>query len=331
MYLEVSLLRGALQSVGEYKIVGLSLVGEQAMRLVLGVVLVVAGLSVTGAYLGSLMSYVALSVYCAVQLNRPVFGPSWRPTRPRSAVKAALGLWPHVKSAWVPIAGLAVIQLLLNIDLITAKHQFDKNLASSYAVAAVAAKVLIWVAMGAGFYLVPEVSRRRSEGLETRGVLLRSLGIIAVCAIPCLLIFAAAPTELLRVAFGPKRTSASGSLLPLGAAFTVLAATYLAVQYMMALRRISFLPVIGAVAVIEPVLLLQAPHNAAGFAAVVLGVQAVGAALAFALAFRRDSPGGGRKPRAGTGQEGPIASPPTTAERKTERVVSAAVGGIERQ
>ena len=291
LYLEVSLLRGALQSVGEYKSVGISLVGEQATRLVLGVVLAVAGLSVTGAYLGSLLSYIAMSVYCVVQLGRHVYGPTWRPTmRMRSPVKAALGLWPHVKSAWVPIAGLAIIQLLLQMDLIIAKHRFSKNLASSYAVAAVAAKVLIWVAMGAGFYLVPEVSRRHSEGVETRGLLLRALAIIAVCAVPCLLIFAAVPELLLRVAFGPKRTSAADSLLPLGAAFTVLAATYLAVQYMMALRRTSFLPVLGAVAVIEPILLLQAPHNPAGFAAVVLGVQVLAAVLAFALALRRDAP-----------------------------------------
>ena len=55
-----------------------------------------------------------------------------------------------------------IIQLLQNIDLIIAKHQFSISVASSYAVAAVAGKVLIWVAMGASFYLVPETSRRRS-------------------------------------------------------------------------------------------------------------------------------------------------------------------------
>ncbi len=49
-------------------------------------------------------------------------------------------------------------------------------------------------------------------------------------------------------------------LLPLGAAFTVLAATYLAVQYMLALKRVWFLPALGLVAAIEPILLLQAPR-----------------------------------------------------------------------
>ncbi|MGI8414286.1 MAG: hypothetical protein ACR2LV_11230 [Solirubrobacteraceae bacterium] len=329
VYLEVSILRGALQGVGDYKSVGISLVGEQAARLVLGTALVLVGLSVTGAFLGSLLSYVVMSLYCVWRLRGNVLAspqvgrtpeaqsavlasaapppdpsaaviaaptpagsplPSAAPTQlPAPAASTALGLWTHVKRAWAPIAGLIVIAVLQNIDIIAAKHRFDQKVDNSYAVAAVAAKVLIWVAMGAGFYLVPEVSRRRAAGEDTRVVLARALAIIVVCAIPCLLIFGLEPKLLLKLAFGAKRTSASASLLPLGAAFTVLAATYLAIQYMLALKRTWFLIAVAAVAVAEPIFLLQASSKPAGFAAVVLGVQAVGALLAFGLALRRDS------------------------------------------
>ncbi|MBV9798343.1 MAG: hypothetical protein JO039_09890, partial [Solirubrobacterales bacterium] len=199
-----------------------------------------------------------------------------------------LSLWAHVKRAWAPIAGLIVIAVLQNIDIIAAKHRFGgvHDLASSYAATAVAAKVLIWVAIGAGFYLVPEVSRRRADGEDTRPVLARALAIILVCSVPVLLIFAFAAEPLLRIGFGPHRLKASSSLLILGIAFTVLAATYLAIQYMLALKRTWFLLAVGAVAVAEPILLLQASRKPAGFAAVVLAVQAVGALVALALAFR---------------------------------------------
>jgi hypothetical protein len=178
-----------------------------------------------------------------------------------------LSLWSHVKRAWAPIAGLIVIAVLQNIDIIAAKHRFTTELSSSYAATAVAAKVLIWVAIGAGFYLVPEVSRRRAAGEDTRPILFRALGIILVCSVPVLRIFAVEPPLL-------------------GMAFTVLAATYLAIQYMLALRRIWFLIAMGAVAVAEPILLLNASRQATGFATVVLGIQAVGALLAFGLALR---------------------------------------------
>lgn len=287
VWLELSLLRGALQGVGDLKSVGISLVAEQASRLVSGAILAAAWLGVTGAYLGSLISYIVMSLYCWRALERAVTAqpaaeveqrPGWRP----------VDLWTHVKQAWAPIAGLAVTAMLLNIDLIAAKHQFTKDTASSYAATAVASKVMVWVAMGAGFYLVPEVSRRRAAGEDTRPVLARALAMVGVCAIPVLLIYAAVPHLLLTVAFGSKRATVSGSLLVLGLAFSVLAATYLAIQYLLALRRTWFLVPLGIVAVGEPLVLLEAPSVPSSFAAVVLAVQAVGAALAFSLALRRD-------------------------------------------
>ena len=287
LWLELSILRGALQGVGDYKTVGLSLIGEQAVRLVAGAVLAAAGLGVTGAYLGTPISFIAMGLYCSYELRRYVVH-SETGVAPSTVRKATIELWTHVRRAWAPIAGLIVIALLQNIDIIAAKHRFNgvTDLASSYAATAVAAKVLIWVAMGAGFYLVPETSRRRAAGEDTRPVLARALAIILVCAVPVLLIFAFGATPLLRAAFGANRLKATSSLLILGVAFTALAGTYLAIQYMLALKRTWFLVLLAGVAIAEPVLLLQASRRPAGFAAVVLGVQAVGALVAFALALR---------------------------------------------
>ncbi|HWC86174.1 MAG TPA: hypothetical protein VG388_06530 [Solirubrobacteraceae bacterium] len=280
LYLLLTILRGVLQGSGDYRTVGLSLIGEQTARLIIGAVLALAGLGVTGAYLGTPLSFVVMSLYCMAVIRKEV-------GLPVPGTAPALSLWLHVKRAWAPIAALAVIAVLQNIDIIAAKHRFTAPMATSYSAAGVAAKVVIWVAMGAGFYLVPEVSRRRAAGEDPRPVLARALAIIAVVAVPCLLIFAVAPHLLLRLAFGATKTKASGALFILGLAFTVLAATYLAIQYMLALKRFWFLIVLAAVAVAEPFLLLHASRKPSGFAAVVLAVQAAGAVLAFAIALRR--------------------------------------------
>lgn len=287
VYLELCLLRGALQGIGDYKTLGLSLIGEQSVRLVAGAILVVIGLGVTGAYLGSFAAYIVMSWYCAREIYSRVGGPSYRRWRLSNAGAGMLDLGRHVWTAAVPITALAIITLLQNVDLITAKHRFSDRVASSYAVAAVAAKVLIWVAMGASFYIVPETSRQRALGRDPRPVLLKSLGIVLVCALPCMLIYAFAAHPLLAAVFGKNKAIASSSLLPLGAAFTVLAATYLAVQYMLALKRVWFLPAIGLIAAIEPVLLLQSSRHPASFATVVLLVQVLGAALTYAAALGR--------------------------------------------
>jgi hypothetical protein len=117
-------------------------------------------------------------------------------------------------------------------------------------------------------------------------VLAKAVGIILVCAVPVLLIFAFGSHQLLLAAFGAKRLKASDSLFVLGAAFTMLACTYLAIQYMLALKRTWFLVPMALVAIAEPVLLLRAPSDPKGFATVVFGIQAAAAVLAFVMALR---------------------------------------------
>lgn len=288
LWLLLSVLRGGLQGAGDYRAVGISLVGEQVARLALGATLAALGLGVTGAYLGTPLSLIAMALYCQLELHR-------RTGAPPPGAALARSLRDHVVGARIPIAGLTVVALLQNLDIIAGKHRFSTDVASSYAATAVAAKVLIWVAMGAGFYLVPETSRRHADGEDTRPVLLQTLAIVLVCAVPVLGIFALGGRQLLHAAFGPKRLLAVDALLPLGVAFMLLALTYLAIQYLLALRRTLFLLPLGAVAVAEPVLLLTvAPTSPNGFAAVVLAVQAVAAAVALGLAFTRTARAGRR-------------------------------------
>jgi O-antigen/teichoic acid export membrane protein len=284
LWLWLSILRGALQGVGDYRSVGLSLIGEQGCRLLFGAALAATSLDVTGAYLGTPLSLIATALYCERMLHRSLGVPA-------RGDHVALRLREHVERAWAPIAGLALIAVLQNIDIIAAKHRFSKDVASSYGATAVAAKVLVWIAIGAGFYLVPEASRRHAEGEDARPVLLRALAIVLACAVPVLAIFAFGGHELIKLAFGADRLLAINALLPLGIAFTLLAITYLAIQYLLALRRTRFLIPLAAVAIAEPVLLLTvAPSKPSGFATVVLAVQAAGAVLTLGLALRQRAP-----------------------------------------
>jgi O-antigen/teichoic acid export membrane protein len=296
LWLLLAVLRGALQGTGDYRAVGVSLIGEQTVRLISGVALAAAGLDVTGAFLGTPIALAVTAVWCGFELRRRIGEletPAQRRTlKERIAAAAASGpavrLRDHVSRAWAAIAGLVVIAVLQNIDVIAAKHSFSTDVASSYGATGIAAKALVWVAMGAGFYLVPETSRRDAEGEDTRPVLIRALGIVVVLAIPALLIFAAVPRLLLRAAFGEDRLLAVDALLPLGIAFTLLALTYLAIQYLLALHRTRFLIPMGLIALSEPVLLLAlSPEDPTGFAMLVLAIQTVACGAALLLAFRR--------------------------------------------
>ena len=317
LWLLLCTLAGTLQGIGEYRAVSISLISQQAVRLPVGALLAAAGLGVSGAYAGSLVAFAVVSGYCLHRIRRhgrAADGDRAAAGRSVCADPEDRRLIVHLRRAWAPIAGLIVIAVLQNIDIIAAKHRFSTDLATSYGAVAVAAKVLVWVAMGAGFYLVPEVSRRRAAGLDPRPVLARALAILAICAVPVLPIDAFAADPLIRVAFGAANTGAAGSLLMLGLAFTLLAATFVAVQYLLALHRTWFLVPLAAIAVLEPVLLLHASRRPAGFAAVVLGIQAAGAVIAYGFALRAAplaaaSIGASRTDRAVPGSAAPAGSP----------------------
>lgn len=279
LWLMLSLERGVLQGLHAYKPVGASIILEACGRLVFGLILVGGGLEVTGAYLGTPLAMLLAALVLALVLRRRTGSPD------RRAVPHTLR--ELIGDAWAPVAALTLIAVLQNIDVIIVKHQLDDDAAGSYAAAAVAAKALIWVAIGVGLYLLPEAARRMRHGQDARPVLLRALAVITALGIPLLAVFGLAPTLVLKLAFGAELTQADDALFLLTLAFTLLAAGYLAVQYMLALGRIVFLPALAVVAVLEPILLSAASESILGVAAVVLALQCVAAAGVLALSFRR--------------------------------------------
>src|SRR4051812_3435489 len=247
VWMLLSLQRGALQGLQAYRPVGLSLVLEAFGRLVCGLVLVLAGADVAGAFLGTPLAFVLTAAALAVVLRRRLRRPVAPPT---SHAPSEL-----LRGAWAPIGGLALLALLQNIDVIVVKPRVGGDEAGAYAAAAVAAKAVVWVAIGIGLQLLPEATRRAADGLDPLPILRRALAVLAVVAAPALLVFFAAPETVLRLAFGPRFVAAADALPVLGLAMTVLAASYLTVQYLLALARTSFLWVLGIVALIEPFLL----------------------------------------------------------------------------
>jgi O-antigen/teichoic acid export membrane protein len=279
LWMLISLQRGALQGLRAYGPVGASIVLESVGRLVFALILFALGMGVTGALLGTPLAFVIVAIGLEVMLHRRS-GPVTATGAPVRSLRGLIG------DGWVPIVGLFLLAALQNMDVIVAKHQLSDDAAGSYAAAAVAAKSVVWIAIGIGLHLLPEATRRSAAGLDPRPVLLRALGILVAIAAPALLIFAAAPKLLLRLAFGPDLTLAADALIFLGAAMTLLAVAYLTVQYMVALGETRFLWVLAVIALAEPVLLSATDLTVTGFAGIVFAVQCVVAVSVLALGLR---------------------------------------------
>jgi glycosyltransferase involved in cell wall biosynthesis/O-antigen/teichoic acid export membrane protein len=281
VWLMLSLQRGVLQGLRADRAWRSSLILEPAIRLAASVALVLAGAGVTGAYLGTPIALTVTAGVLAAALRRRL--PDERKTVPGRRPRSPWPLRGLLEGAWAPVAGLTLLALIQNVDLVAFRHQADGRRAGAYAAAAVAAKAILWITVSIGGYLFAVAGDGAGD---PRRELRRPLQVLAAVAVPALALFALAPRFVLSVGFGHAATGAADSLLLLGAAMTLMALAYLAVQYMLAVHSFSFLWVLGAVAVAEPALLGGGSFSMLAYVSVLFGIDCVVASVLVTLGVR---------------------------------------------
>jgi glycosyltransferase involved in cell wall biosynthesis/O-antigen/teichoic acid export membrane protein len=287
LWLVLCVQRGALQGFQRYRAVAYSIVGEAGARLGLGLLLYAAGLGVTGAFLGTTASIGAVALALTPPLLRVLADHE-----PELQAGAEPRFRDLVQRAWVPVLAFALIAALQNIDIVFVKHEASDAAAGSYAAASVAAKAVIWVAIGLGLYLLPEAVRRTRVGQDARPVLVRTLALIAIVALPMVAVYALAGRQVLAAAFGEDLTGAADALPLLAVAMSLLAWAYLSVQYLLALGRVSFVWLLVLAPPVELALLVAVGAQLTDVASVLVALQCVLAPAVFAVVLRSASHAG---------------------------------------
>ena len=165
-----------------------------------------------------------------------------------------------------------------------AKHVLSDSVAGVYAATTVAAKAVVWIAVGLGFWVLPEATRRAAAGADPRAVLARGLGVIGVISACALIVFATVPALLLRTAFGAEYETGETVLLALGAAYALLAAAYIGVQFLLGLRHRWFAAALGRRRAGRSRSCWRAPTTSRASPSAVLLVQALAACVALSAA-----------------------------------------------
>lgn len=278
LWLVLSAQRGVLQGLRSYGTVGLSIVGEATGRFVWALLLVGLGAGVAGAFYGTPLSLLTAVLVLSPLIHRRLGGHHAEPAPARH-------LTDLLKRIWIPVLALALIAVLQNIDVIVVKHNFSDSLSGAYAAASVAAKVLIFISIGVGFYLLPETAQRTAQGRNARAILYRSLGLVGSIAAVLLVVYGLAPELVLRLAFGPGYGDGASALFWLAAAMTMLACTYLVVQYLLGQSRSEFVVALAVMAAVEPLVLRTVHSSLQDVAMLLFGVQLVLAVTVLALAL----------------------------------------------
>ena len=278
LWTALALQRGVLLGVGGYRPVGISLIGEQGFRLMFGLIAALLG------------AQVGLIFFCSVPLATiPIILITGLMTRrrlgPADHDPLRIGLRDLATRNPVPVAALTLFAVLQNADVIAVGHFFNTTISGAYAQAAVAAKGVVWIAIGLGLYLLPEAAREASKGADARHLLTRTTGLLLLVAIPILAIFAFFPEQLLTLVFGDQAKLAAPALPWLAAAMTCLSISYLALQFLLALGRRSFLAVLAVGAVAVPAAVAIRDSSLESVAIGLLVLDAILALMMLAISF----------------------------------------------
>jgi O-antigen/teichoic acid export membrane protein len=294
LWLLVCLQRGALQGLRDFDAVATSIVLEAVFRLggallFVGVgPLVWAHTEVTGAFAAAPAAFALLAIGMDRRLRSThVVDDDGEVVGDKPVPLRQLAQWELTV-----IVSLLLLAIMQNVDTILANREFDKSIAASYAAAAVAAKAVVWVAVGVALHLLPEATHRAVQDRDPHPVLRRALAFLALIGLPAIAIFALMPKWLLTTAFGPEFGAASGALPLLGVAMLLLSVTLMSVQYLSAIGRHRHLLPLFVLAAVEIGLLLQKDWTSTEFAGIVLGAQAVAATSTLGMAwFSTPAPG----------------------------------------
>jgi len=295
LWLMLCVQRGALQGLGQTRLVGRSIGLEASGRIALGALLGAIGLGVTGVFLGSAASMVLAWLSLDYALRRQL-GPVPRAERlrgDRPSLRAVL------VGARAPLAALALVGLLQNIDVIVANHAAHGTAASSYAASSLVAKAFVWCALAVALYLMPEAARRRRNGTDSRPLLVGAVVIVAIPAMLLLLLTWLVAKPLMTTVFGPGFAHATGALPLLSLAAAAAVCAYLAVQYLIALERWRFLAVLLIAAIIEPLVLGRFHSDPTQLALTLVLTQLLLAGALISISLHRDRRLVGLAPRAG--------------------------------
>ena len=256
---------GLLQGLGRFGWFGWYFIVQAVARLAIGVVLVVIGFGVTGAFVGALSALVA-----GVALSLVPLAPVFR--RARGAVHSVeLGA---AETRFFLLASVIMLAYaaLTNVDAVAARALLPVEQAGAYAGAITMAKVVLFAPIAVGFILLERTARSHARGEDTDRPLFAALGFVLLTSGAVAVAYLVAPEFFTRVVVGDQYAQTPSLIGPYAVAALLNALLSLWIAHFIGRgeMRFGFLLALGVVAEIG--LILAGPRDAASLVRTVLSL-----------------------------------------------------------
>jgi O-antigen/teichoic acid export membrane protein len=256
---------GLLQGLAYFGWFGWYFIVQALVRLGLGVLLVAAGLGVTGAFVGALSALAAGLVLSLVPLV-PLFRAA------RGAVHTVeLG---RAETRFFLLASIVMLAyaILTNVDAVAGRALLPPGDAGAYAGTITMAKVVLFAPIAVGFILLERTARSHARGEDTDQALFLALAFVLATSGVVTIGYVLAPAFFTAVVVGPQYPLAVGLIGPYAIAALLNALLSLWIAHFIGRGEMRFGLILAIGAVAEIAAILVTPHDAQTLVRVVLGV-----------------------------------------------------------
>lgn len=264
--------RGALRGLERFVTLGSVQVGTAAVKLLVGVGLVLVGFGVFGAIAGIVVATLLSLTAVGVLLRRwYLSGGSY-------------GGFDGVYRFALPSLLVAFcFTVPTNADVVIVKHLFSAHQAGLYTSVSVFGKVLVFLPVGIAGAMFPKAAKRETEGEATMGLLRRALlytGLLAGGAAAVLVVL---PDLFLGLLYGGAYVGAAGLLRWYAPAMAAFSLCVVMLQYSLAVDDLRFVRAFAVMTVVEIGLLYLVGASPWHLVAVLLLVNGAAAAVGWLL------------------------------------------------
>jgi O-antigen/teichoic acid export membrane protein len=276
---------GLLQGLARFVWMGTALIAQAGARLAVGVLLVLAGFGVDGAFTGATAA-IALSLGVLALPLVPLF----RAAR-GSTVKHELG---PAETRFFALSAVVLLAYaaLTNIDAVLARSLLRADEAGAYAGAITMGKIVLFAPVAIGFLLLERTARAHARGEDTDRALYLALAFVLATSGLVALAYVLLPEFLVPIVVGSQYPDTAKIVGTYGVAALANALLNLWISYFIGRGEMRVGLLLAVAVVAEVVLLLTRASDPLAMARIVLGVALATQAAAVATFVARKARGG---------------------------------------
>lgn len=232
------LLRASLQGLLKFKDIVSTLILEHTLKLILGLILVILGFSVSGATFGILISVLSVWILAKKMVGNYYSGIDFNPDKIKSIFLYSLPVFIQSLS----------ISSLISMDLVLVKHFFVSYEAGLYAALSTLGKIIFFACGPIVAVMFPMVSGKYSKNKRYMNHFLYSIGLTISIAFCILVIYYFFPETAILLLFGSEYIEASGLLVWFGLYMTLFTLAYFLTNFFLSIGKteVVLLPVVAA-------------------------------------------------------------------------------------